>query len=165
MIVVTGFMGAGKTVVGRAIAALAGSRWSDSDELVTTKYGMSPAAIIEQRGVSEFRAVERQVIEQALGTGDRFDVLSLGGGAVETDAVRGALVGHDVVYITVDHDAHVRRDFLAAGRPLFTTENVAELLRRRTPLYEEVARVTIEGWSDSPECLAALALDRLKEAR
>lgn len=164
MIVVTGFMGAGKTVVGQAIAAQAGTRWSDSDHLISSAHGTSPADIIEQCGVSHFRHVEHQVIKQALGAGNRFDVLSLGGGAVETDAVRQALAGHHVVYITVAPEDHVCRDFLADGRPLFTRENVADLLHRRTPLYEEVATVTIAGWSDRPERLAEEALKRLQHA-
>jgi len=79
-IVLTGFMGTGKTEVGRRLAKRLGRSFVDTDELVEARAGKSVAAIFRDDGEPEFRALERAAVAEAAvrpGT-----VIALGGGAV-----------------------------------------------------------------------------------
>lgn len=89
-IILTGFMGAGKTTVGALLASRLGWRFVDSDRVVEDRTGMSVAALFERRGESEFRQLEAEVIRETT-EGGRI-VLALGGGALESAATRDFLL-------------------------------------------------------------------------
>jgi shikimate kinase len=157
---VVGFMGAGKSAVGRALARALGLPFVDTDELIVASKGPI-GGIFARSGEAAFRAVERDVTVAAAALAlEEPVVLALGGGAVLDDAVRAALrsLPH-VVWLTAPASvlwARVR----AAGigdRPLARDEVEFErLLEARLPLYREVATLAVENdGSRDPHVLAA----------
>jgi shikimate kinase len=80
VIVLVGFMGAGKTTVGRLLAARLGVPFTDSDHVIEDRAGKPVRQIFADDGEAAFRALEHQVIADLLGGPDI--VLAVGGGAV-----------------------------------------------------------------------------------
>ena len=132
-LVLVGFMGAGKTTTGAEVAERLGREFADLDDLIG-----NPAEIFERQGEAAFRAQEAAALDKALARREP-TVISVGGGAVETDAVRLALRDEFVVALDVDADTAWER-VRGSDRPLAQDE--AELRRRyelRAPFYAEVA--------------------------
>ena len=129
-----GFMGAGKSTLGREVAARLQRPFLDVDERIERREGPIPELF--ERGV--FREVEERVALEALATPPR--VIALGGGAVEAPAIREALrTQAATVLVEIDVDTAWRR-VGGSARPLAGDEaQFRELYSRRQPLYEEVA--------------------------
>jgi shikimate kinase len=85
-----GFMGAGKSTLGIVAAQKLGRRFIDLDRELERSMQQSIPELFEQRGEAEFRLLEREATLQAL-LNERPAVLALGGGAVETPAIRKTL--------------------------------------------------------------------------
>jgi shikimate kinase/3-dehydroquinate synthase len=83
-----GFMGAGKSTVGRAVARELGLPFADADDLVAERAGKTIPRVFGEDGEARFRELEEAAVLEALGRGG---VLALGGGAVEGERVRAAL--------------------------------------------------------------------------
>ncbi len=79
-VVVTGFMAAGKTTVGRALARLLGCDFRDLDDVVAAREGRTPRQLIDGEGERAFRDAETRALRDAL-AGDAPSVVALGGGA------------------------------------------------------------------------------------
>lgn len=140
-----GMPGAGKTTVGKQVAQALGVAFRDSDDLIEEREGRSIPEIFESVGESGFRAIEAEVIRDAL---EDFDgVLSLGGGAVVTAATRDILQDYPVFLIDVDNEELVRRlTSSSIVRPLVAQDpsgRVATLRREREDLYRRSARYTV----------------------
>jgi shikimate kinase len=97
-IVLTGFMGAGKSTVGRILAARLRWPFVDLDSLITEEHGLTVAQIFAQDGEEHFRRLEAEATARVLDPlsedpDHRYEhaVVALGGGAVETEAVRQLL--------------------------------------------------------------------------
>src|SRR5829696_6012463 len=86
-IVITGFMGSGKSKVARELALRRDAVMVDLDELVMMRMGRSPAQIITEDGERAFRAVETNALRQLLQSGEA-GVIALGGGAWIEEANR-----------------------------------------------------------------------------
>ena len=160
-VVLVGFMGAGKSAVGKSLAAALGAAFKDTDELVVASAG-SIADLFAERGEGGFRAVEAEVTLAALATAAarRPLVLALGGGAVLSDDVRQALRGlPHVVWLTAP--ASVLWSRVRAGdepeRPLAQDEAAfRRLLEAREALYRDVATLVANNdGSSTPEDVAA----------
>lgn len=151
-LVLVGMMGAGKTTVGRRLAARLGRHFIDSDEEVEKAAGMSIEDIFATHGEADFRAGEVRVIARLLK--DRDLVLGTGGGAfinAETRAlVKSAAVS---VWIKADFDLLFARVQRRSNRPLLKTENprqtLKDLIDKRYPIYAE-ADVTVVS-TDVPQ--------------
>ena len=147
-VVLVGFMGAGKSAVGRELAARLGVPFLDTDEAIVAVAGPIPG-IFASRGESGFRALEAEVVVRELGALSREPkVLALGGGAVLTGDVRDALrlVEH-VVWLTAPAGELWRRVSADEGdeRPLARDEQAfAALLAAREALYREVATLVVD---------------------
>jgi shikimate kinase len=139
-IALVGFMGAGKTRVGTAVACRLGLPFVDTDDLIVRAHG-PVTGIFAERGEAGFREIEREVAVFELGEAARSDrVVSLGGGAVTSDDVREALrrLPHVVWLDAPPHILFLRSQ--SGMRPLATDEAAFQALyRRRVPLYREVA--------------------------
>jgi shikimate kinase len=167
---VVGFMGAGKSAVGRALARALGLPFVDGDDLIVASEGPI-AGIFALKGEAAFRAVERDVTVAAAAFAlEEPVVLALGGGAVLDDAVRVALrrLPH-VVWLTAPASVLWAR-VCAAGlgdRPLARDEaEFGRLLDARLPLYREVATLVVENdGSRSLQALAAEIVGTLGRAR
>src|SRR2546427_12274886 len=88
-LVLVGFMGAGKTTVGQAVAERLGWRFADLDRLIETREGRTVPQIFAQDGEDRFRRVECEALEEVVAAPDsRFFVLALGGAAFVSKPVR-----------------------------------------------------------------------------
>ncbi|MBD0291610.1 MAG: 3-dehydroquinate synthase [Thermoleophilia bacterium] len=133
-----GFMGAGKTAVGREVARLARRPFLDTDEEIVRRHGPIPRLFAEQ-GEAGFRALEEAVVAEALAA-DEPSVLALGGGAVTAGATRARLARRAFsVHLRVEPDeawARVR----GSDRPLARdASRFRALYEERLPLYRRVA--------------------------
>lgn len=146
-LVLVGLMGAGKTSVGKRLAAMLDAPFMDSDHEVEAAAGMSVADIFGTLGEAAFRDGERRVIARLL-TG-RPGVLATGGGAFVDARTRAEIAACAVsVWLRVDLDLLWSRVRDRPGRPLLQAADprsvLADLERRRAPLYAE-ADVTIDS--------------------
>lgn len=167
-IVLTGFMGSGKSTVGRSLAERLGWRFVDLDSVIEQCDGRTVAQIFAESGEAAFRARENEALLSALQ--EPRIVLALGGGALETPANRHALSTESracVVLLTAEFDTlYVRcqqQIAAAAGsslpvRPLLGEREAARArLARRDPVYREAAHVILDTTGQQPdESVAAL---------
>jgi shikimate kinase/3-dehydroquinate synthase len=138
-LVFIGFMGAGKTTAARAAAAELGQRPVDADELLERELGMPIAAFFDRQGEAAFREREQAVVSELL---DRTQggALALGGGALLSERVRGALARHVAVLVDVDLDTAWARATRGGRRPLARDcDAFTALHAERQPLYEQAA--------------------------
>ncbi|MDQ3886982.1 MAG: shikimate kinase, partial [Actinomycetota bacterium] len=106
-VVLVGPPGAGKSTVGALLADRLGVEFTDADTLIVARAGRSVSDIFTTDGESVFRALEEEVVADALGT--HSGVLALGGGAVLSERTRAALRGHRVAFLSVGMAEGVRR--------------------------------------------------------
>jgi shikimate kinase len=102
-IVLTGFMGAGKSTVGRILAARLRWPFLDTDSLITAEHGLTVAQIFAQDGEEHFRRIEAEAIARILDPlhedpvhQHQQAIVALGGGAIETEAVRQLLFDPEI---------------------------------------------------------------------
>jgi shikimate kinase/3-dehydroquinate synthase len=147
-IVFIGFMAAGKTRAAQAVAERLGLGVIDTDVLLERELGEPIASFFEREGEIEFRRREERLITSVLDAlatqvGGPSSVVALGGGAIESDAVRRALADHMPVWCDVDEEVAWER---ASGseRPLAANRaDFSERFAARRPLYESLARVIL----------------------
>jgi 3-phosphoshikimate 1-carboxyvinyltransferase len=149
-VAVIGMRGAGKTTFARAFAATTGSAMVDTDDRFEAAHGPI-AAFVAAHGWPAFRAEEERHAIAALQPGT---VVSLGGGAIESDAVRTALQQRAIV-VWLDAPAELIRARLAAdgGRrpPLVhagAREEPEATLARRRPLYAALTKLRLDAGRD-----------------
>ncbi len=165
MCVLVGTMGAGKTTVGELVAASLGVGFADTDHLVEQRAGKPVQEIFVDDGEAAFRAMEREVVAAALA--DHDGVLSLGGGAVLDPATQALLAPHQVVFLRVGLADAVKRVGLGVGRPLLlgnVRARIKQLLDERTPVYQGIARLTVDTDGRAPEDVAAEVVARVRPA-
>jgi shikimate kinase / 3-dehydroquinate synthase len=142
-VILTGFMGAGKTTTARDLAALRGLRAHDADQLIEGRAGTTIAEIFARDGEAAFRALEETVVCELLDRVGPGDVVSMSGGAVGSAKIRAALTRHLVVLLEVDPKVAWRR---AGGgrRPLARDRGAFEELHAtRAASYAAVADAII----------------------
>jgi len=138
-VVLTGFMGTGKTRVGAELAARLRRPFVDTDALVERAEGRAVSEIFARDGEAHFRAAERRAIAEALATPDA--VIATGGGAIADpanfDRLHAAapivcLVARPETILERTQNAPGARPLLTGGRP---DERVRALLAERAPAY------------------------------
>jgi shikimate kinase len=147
-IVLVGPRAAGKTTLGRALAARLHWGFTDADEELGRRLGTTAAAWLARHGEAAFRAVEQQVVLDLLAAPGRA-VLALGGGAVTIPEVRTRLrePGMTTVWLQAPAAVLVDRQARAPRPPLTDLPLAAEvehLLEARRVAYEEVASIRLE---------------------
>jgi shikimate kinase len=138
-IVLVGMMGAGKSTIGRRLAARLRLPFLDADVEIETAAGMSIPDIFETRGEPDFRDGEARVIARLLDNGPC--VLATGGGAFMREETRKRIADKAVsIWLKADLDVIMKRVKRRADRPLLQTEDpvatVARLLEVREPVYQ-----------------------------
>jgi shikimate kinase / 3-dehydroquinate synthase len=130
-------MGAGKTSAARAAAAALGGRAVDSDHVLEERLGSTIEEYFSSHGERAFRDAEEDVVAELL-EDPPSPVISLGGGAVTSERLRGLLSRHTVVLLDVDEETAWRR--CGGRRPLARDRaRFGALLAERAPLYDSVA--------------------------
>lgn len=156
LVALTGFMGSGKTTVGRILADALGCPFIDLDEVIVKKAGRSISEIFRSDGEPAFRILEKKALEQTVSKySQNTAVLALGGGTV---TVPGAvkLLQEKTLCIYLQSPIEVLEERVrkeADTRPL-SGEGFKERFSEREPLYQSAAHVTIDTTDLSPEEIA-----------
>ncbi len=162
VLVLVGFMGAGKSTVGRTVADLLGVDFVDTDAELVNRDGRTIPEIFRVDGPAHFRELERAVVDDLLA--NHGGVVALGGGAVTTEAVRDALVGHRVVHLEISADDGFAR-VKNSDRPLIEADDpaarYAELLTERADIYASVATIVVDAGSGGPDEVADRIIEHL----
>jgi shikimate kinase len=161
-IVLTGFMGSGKSTVGPIVAQRLGWDFVDVDDVIAAEAGCSIPEIFRDEGEMEFRRRERETIGRLAGSdglaGEKGLVLALGGGAIEDAVTRGLLLKNPetlVVHLEVKLATTLARCKGSENlRPVLADEaNLASRYERRLPLYR-MAHVSLNVDTLTPEQVA-----------
>ena len=142
---IVGYMGSGKTTVGRLLARRTGRNFVDLDVEISRKAGRTIPEIFADGGENRFRDLEHAALLDAL-AGEDATVISCGGGAILRPENRAALRATPTVFLQEDVDvlyARTRDD----NRPLRgdSREGFARRYAERLPLYREVADVEVHS--------------------
>lgn len=146
-IVLIGFMGSGKSAIGRNVARRLGFQFIDTDQLIIERVGMPIPQIFAERGEEAFRELETSAID-SLGHLSRC-VIATGGGAVLREQNRALLreLGF-VVGLTASEDTIFSRVSRNSKRPLLQTDDprgtMLALLETRRAIYREAAQWTLD---------------------
>lgn len=163
-IVLIGFMGSGKSAVGRGLAKSLGFQFLDTDQLIVDRTGRQISEIFAEEGEPFFRQIETETIE-SLGSLNRC-VISTGGGAVLSARNRALLreLGY-VVCLTASEEVLFERVSRNTKRPLLQTTNpretLARLISERGEIYRTAAHHTLDtshiSQNDAVDELTAMA--------
>ncbi len=148
-IVITGFMGCGKSKVARELARRLNVSFVDLDEKITQREGRSPAQLIVEDGEPAFRAIESSTLREVLET-KTAGVIALGGGAWIEEINRKLIGEYRCSSVWLDAPFELcwsRIETSAEDRPLGRTRTQAlELYQRRRPLYQLAQfRIEVQG--------------------
>ncbi len=165
-IALIGFMGAGKTVVGKALAKKLSKKFVELDSLVEQKAGKSIIEIFQQDGEEIFRELEIEVTKEVSQGKDL--VIACGGGIVlnkiNIDRLRKEA---RIVYLTASPGVILGRVSGDEERPLLEVANptltIQELLRFRKPFYERAADIKIDTSKLDIDSVTEQIIKRLKE--
>jgi shikimate kinase len=166
-IVLIGFMGSGKSSVGRELAARTGLPRYDTDEMVSARYGLPIAEIFAQHGEEAFRAAETEALGQVP---ERPAIVVTGGGIVlRPENVERLRRFGIIAHLLADEETLLERVSRRKTRPLLRTEDpratLAEMLRVRGPLYHQAADLTVDTSELRHEEVADRILDQIAEHR
>lgn len=165
-IVLIGFMGAGKSSTGKALARKTGLACLDTDEIVSARFGLSVTEIFTRLGEEEFRNAETEALRQLANTVSA--IIVTGGGIVlRPGNVRMLRQLGTVVSLEADAETLFGRISKRATRPLLRTENpratLLELLRVRDPLYRAAADLRVDTSSLTHDEVAKAILKGLAQ--
>ncbi|MCL2305024.1 MAG: shikimate kinase [Planctomycetaceae bacterium] len=173
-LILIGYRATGKTTLAQLLAARLNASWYDSDLLIENRAGKSIARIFAEYGEPTFRDWEAEEIEKvvlgSLQTGQNI-VLATGGGAILRESTRSFLKKHGfVVWLTASKETIYRRmnqdATTAERRPDLTNlpaeEEIALLLEKRKPFYEETAHLIVDTENESLENLVETILEKIR---
>ncbi len=161
-VILTGFMGTGKSSVGRRLASELGLKFLDIDWVIEKEEGLAIAEIFDKYGEHHFRKLESDVIRRlasgGFGTGY---VVSTGGGAVVNDANRKALKGWGVlICLKASADEILKRVGKKNDRPLLASgdrrEAVERLMKERVAAYGDCDLTVVTDFKDVPEVVGII---------
>ena len=160
-----GPMGAGKSTIGRQLAALLKKDFLDVDHEIERRTGAAIPLIFEIEGEPGFRRREALAVDEL--TRKTNVVLATGGGAVlDADNRKALRERGSVVYLRAEIDILVERTRRDRNRPLLQTPDprakLEEIMRVREPLYRATAHVIIETDRRNPQMVARDVADNLK---
>lgn len=161
-VAIVGAPGSGKSTVGELLARRLGLPHIDVDLRIEDEQGKPIREIFADEGEAHFRGLEVEATLRAL---SQPGVVSLGGGAVMSPAIRETLGHHEVVWLQVSVTQATRRIGLNQARPLLLGNMRARLialLAERTPVYQEVATVSVDTDKKSPAQVTDEILDQLR---
>lgn len=126
-IILTGFMGTGKSTIGRLLAARLGLPFIDTDEEVERAAGQTVAAIFENEGEVRFRALERCAVAAAV---EQDAVVATGGGAIiDPESYERMHAAGPIICLTAPVETILERTAAHRDRPLLCADDVAARVR------------------------------------
>ncbi len=163
-LVLVGLMGAGKSCIGKRLAAQIGLPFRDADREIEAAAGSTIAEIFARHGEPYFRDGERRVIQRLLA--DPVHVLATGGGAFIDPATRDLVKQRAIsIWLRADLDLLVKRVSRRNDRPLLHNvdprQRLAELIEQRYPIYAE-ADIVVDSADGPPEAIVAQVLAALR---
>lgn len=160
-IFLTGFMGSGKSTVGRLLSEKSGLPLLDTDRMLEQASGLSVVEIFGQFGEAYFREMEAELLERLCHQSGH--IISTGGGVVlKPENVMWMQKGGTVVFLDVPVDTIRMRLKNDKTRPLLSDDKYAQLdslWAQRHPLYLKAARLTVRGRDSG--CLADQIIEEL----
>ena len=164
----TGFMGVGKTRVGRILAQQLGRCFLDTDRMIEQRTGKTIAEIFADEGEAHFRQLERDCVLETCQRSDA--VVALGGGAVaRADNVAAVRCAGILVCLKADVDTIFARVKRRSNRPLLAgldpqaqRAKIESLLRERAPFYDQAHIELYTTQAQTPEDTAGQLLDLLE---
>lgn len=155
-IVLCGFMGCGKSTIGRALADALSCSFSDTDEMITAQAGRSIAQIFADCGEKGFRDMEHEIICQAAQR--RRCVIATGGGVMTFERNAKLLAQHTlIVHICRSFDDCYQAVCARQNRPIAGRKSREELLalyESRMPAYEKYAAYTLVNYGSPDEVVS-----------
>ena len=165
-IVLIGFMGVGKTTIGKTIAKKLYRDFIDVDEEIEKEFQMTPAQIFETHGEETFREKEKNIITDL--SHQKLKVISVGGGAFLQEEIREACLSNCIVfYLDLSWESWKERiNILVEGRPVLqgkNSEGMKKLFYERQPIYQgHHSRVITDNFD--AEVVSDFIVDSLKTA-
>jgi shikimate kinase len=164
-IVLIGLMGAGKTAVGRRLAAWLDLPFTDADSEIEEAAGQTITEIFTEHGESYFRDGERKVIARLLDGGPQ--VLATGGGAYMNAKTRAAIKARGIsVWLKADLRVLLKRVARRDHRPLLAVGDpeavMKKLMAERDPIYAE-ADITVESRDVPHDVIVGTVVDALAD--
>ncbi|MBQ7004648.1 MAG: shikimate kinase [Oscillospiraceae bacterium] len=157
-----GFMGCGKSTIGKRLAAQCGVSFTDMDDYIEEQVGLTIPQIFEQFGEPHFRDLETQAVRELA---SREGVIACGGGAMLRDEnARIAAENGMVFYLDVPFSVCYKR-ICDTDRPIVrrsTPEELEALYNTRKPVYQAHSTDTIAA-ADTAEAVAAAITERIGE--
>src|SRR5690349_16708495 len=152
VVVLVGFMGAGKTTVGHIMAERLGQPFVDSDVLIEQRLGRGIRDIFRTEGEPYFRQLEHDTVAGLVRGPDA--VIALGGGAAEDPRSRAVLRNARVVYLRVSYDEALARVKSDEFRPMLHRPDLDEVYKRRLSAYEDISVLTVDTDGRRPDAVA-----------
>lgn len=159
-IALIGFMGAGKSTVGKILAKKFGMKFADTDDLIVKKAGMSIQEIFRAKGEPEFRKMEREIAERVIASSSH-TVFSCGGGIILPGPNRKAIKKNSIaIWLWVQPETAAKRIGKdGERRPLLEgsghpAEKARRIIMQRIPLYAQTADLVISTERKTPEQVA-----------
>ena len=164
-IIITGFMGAGKTTVARELAEHLDCLFVDLDQFITEREKRTVPAIIDEDGLTQFRAIETNALRDVL-KNSSLRIIALGGGAWTIEGNRQLISKHNIFTVWLDAPFKLCWRRIASednSRPLARDrEEAQQLFLKRRAVYEIAAlRVEIDE-AKSAAAVVAEILDALR---
>ena len=146
-LILTGFMGSGKSSVGKELASLLGRPFIDLDDCIEKQMGLTITEIFAHQGEAAFRRLEQQSLQEVLAYPPV--VLATGGGTIINESNRHLMQKRGyIVFLDAGEDTIMKRTSSSRSRPLllaqdktaasdsFRQEKIKDLLNARRPFYE-----------------------------
>ena len=159
-----GPMGAGKSTIGKKLAARLNLDFIDCDDEIQARTGTTISVIFDIEGESGFRDREEKILADLLTHSN--SVIATGGGCVLRENSRIQLQKADaVIYLKTDVSEQLKRTSKSRHRPLLETPDresrLTEIAAEREPLYSEVATITIQSQGRKSLAVVQEIIDKL----
>jgi shikimate kinase len=164
-IVLIGPPGSGKSSVGKALSRKLSRPWIDTDTEVESRAGKKISEIFLEDGEATFRALERDVVDQVMGS--EAAIVSLGGGSVLNESSQKRITtAKEVVFLDVSISNAAPRIGFNKDRPLLAInprQQWLQLMEKRRPIYESLATITVSTDNKKPDQVADEIIEAIEQ--
>lgn len=164
-IVLTGFMGTGKTEVGKILAQRLGLTFFDADSIIEQEQNMTITEIFRQFGEPYFRDIEADVIKR-LSEKDRVVIATGGGAVLREENMKNLRKKGIIVCLMASPETILRRTSNDSSRPLLQVEDplrkIKELIEFRRPYYEN-SDIMVDTEGKNPAQVVEEIMERIRE--